>query len=291
MKAKMIVLISLLLISISSTAHAGLYQYSSQIVIDDRDTANLMDDLIFYRDLSRFSDMTYAEQLVSIDALNTEISGAGPWQDNWHLATSAEMQGVSIDDWVNVPNVFLPSDGVDLYAGRYESIGAPGTHMVFEVYPSGSPPWSKNSYGMPDTSSDPTKGAWAVANYQPMPVVLTVEIDIKPGSDPNPINPKSKGLVPVAIFSSTEFDATQVDPTSICLAGANVAVRGKGNKLMAHEEDVNGDGLVDLLVQVETQDFDDLGDGGTVELTGTTFDNQAIVGYDEVIIVPKKKNK
>lgn len=118
-----------------------------------------------------------------------------------------------------------------------------------------------------------------------VPTPMEVEIDIKPGSDPNPINQGSNGLVPVAIFSSPEFDATTVDPTSVSLAGASVAVRGKG-KSMTHEEDVNGDGLVDLVVQVETQGFDDLGAGGTVELTGTTFGGEDIVGYDEVVIVP-----
>ncbi len=114
---------------------------------------------------------------------------------------------------------------------------------------------------------------------------IPVEIDIKPGSDPNPINPGSSGLVPVAIFSSPEFDATQVDPTSVSLAGASVAVRGKG-KSMDHVEDVNADGLLDIVVQVETQGFDGLGAGGTVELTGTTFGGVDIVGYDEIIIVP-----
>ncbi|MFX0203924.1 MAG: hypothetical protein ACFFCW_48120 [Candidatus Hodarchaeota archaeon] len=114
---------------------------------------------------------------------------------------------------------------------------------------------------------------------------IEVGIDIKPGSDPNPINPGSNGLVPVAILSSPEFDATQVDPASVSLAGANVAVRGKG-KSLANEEDVNGDGLIDLVVQVETQGFDDLGAGGIVELTGTTFGGEDIVGYDDVIIVP-----
>jgi hypothetical protein len=117
---------------------------------------------------------------------------------------------------------------------------------------------------------------------------IMVDIDIKPGSDPNPIKQGSNGLVPVAILSSDVFDATQVDPTTVSLAGAGVAVRGKG-KSMAHEEDVNGDGLVDLVVQVETQGLDDLGDGGTVELTGTTFGGEDIVGYDEVVIVPPDK--
>lgn len=117
----------------------------------------------------------------------------------------------------------------------------------------------------------------------------TVDIDIKPGSDPNPINPGSNGLVPVAILSSDDFNATTVDPDSVMLAGASVAVRGKVSKSMVHEEDVNGDGLVDLVVQVETTGFDDLGAGGTVELTGTTFGGEDIVGYDEVVIVPLDK--
>ncbi len=122
----------------------------------------------------------------------------------------------------------------------------------------------------------------------PFECVIDVDIDIKPGSDPNPINPGSKGLVPVAILSSDVFNATQVDPATVYLAGAAVARRGKG-KLMAHHEDVNADGLIDLLVQVETKDFDDLGTGGTVELTGTTYDGRNIVGCDDVVIVPPDK--
>jgi hypothetical protein len=141
---------------------------------------------------------------------------------------------------------------------------------------------SQVHFGVSDGIFSDNSGAYIITLYQ---LGIAVEIDIKPGSDPNPINPGSNGLVPVAIFSSPEFDATQVDPTSVSLAGASVAVRGKG-KSMAHEEDVNGDGLVDLVVQVETQGFNDLGAGGTVELTGTTFGGENIVGYDEIIIVP-----
>jgi hypothetical protein len=129
--------------------------------------------------------------------------------------------------------------------------------------------------------------SWGIDNIEIF-LIIEVDIDIKPGSDPNPINPGSNGLIPVAILSSPEFAARQVDPTSVTLAGASVAVRGKG-KSMAHEEDVNGDGLVDLVVQVETQGLDDLGTGGTVKLTGTTFNGEAIVGYDEVVIVSTKE--
>ncbi len=45
---------------------------------------------------------------------------------------------------------------------------------------------------------------------------IPVTIDIKPGSDPNSINPKSKGKIPVAILSTQDFDAPQmVDKDSL----------------------------------------------------------------------------
>jgi hypothetical protein len=93
-------------------------------------------------------------------------------------------------------------------------------------------------------------------------------------------------LIPVAIFSSPDFDATTVEPTTVELGGATVAVRGKGTKYMAHEEDVDGDGLLDLVVQVETTGFDEVGELGLVFLTGETFDGTPIEGSDVVVIVP-----
>ena len=70
-------------------------------------------------------------------------------------------------------------------------------------------------------------------------------------------------------------------------AGAGVAVRGKGSKLLAHEEDVNEDTLLDLVLQVETENLDpgQIQDGRAV-LTGETYDAQAIEGTDEINVVP-----
>lgn len=129
---------------------------------------------------------------------------------------------------------------------------------------------------------------WIAAPPEPP---LMVEIDIKPGIYPNAINLGSHGLIPVAILSSDEFDATTVDPDTVELAGANieVKVKGKSNKYMAHEDDVDRDGLIDLVVQVATANLDpeSLQDGWAV-LTGTTYDGQNIEGWDEITIVPTK---
>jgi len=126
-----------------------------------------------------------------------------------------------------------------------------------------------------------------LAKYGALPGVVEVDVDIKPGSYPNTINLGSYGLVPVAVLSSENFDATQIDPDTVTLAGAEVAVRGKGNKLMAHEEDVNGDSLLDLVMQVETENFDpNQIQDGRAWLTGATYGGVAIEGSDEICIIP-----
>ena len=63
---------------------------------------------------------------------------------------------------------------------------------------------------------------WALLTLEkvaPPPPVIEVPVDIKPASCPNPLNPKDKGLLPVAIAGTAEFDVTQIDPATIRLEG------------------------------------------------------------------------
>jgi hypothetical protein len=125
------------------------------------------------------------------------------------------------------------------------------------------------------------------------PITQEVEIDIKPGSYPNAINLGSNGVIPVAILSTEDFAATSVNASNVFLAGSGVAVRGKGNNTLAHEEDVNGDGLIDLVIKVETENLDpgQFQDGGAFLRIYETSDpgpeDPALFeGWDEITIVP-----
>jgi hypothetical protein len=120
------------------------------------------------------------------------------------------------------------------------------------------------------------------------PSVIDVIVDIKPDSAENTINLGSMGVIPVGILSTADFDATEVDPWTVELAGAGVAVRGKGSKLLSSIKDLNGDGLMDLEVKVETENLDPgTFQDGAANLIGQTYDGLEIQGQDSITIVPE----
>ncbi|WP_437720041.1 hypothetical protein [Sorangium sp. So ce861] len=114
---------------------------------------------------------------------------------------------------------------------------------------------------------------------------MDVIIDIKPGSFPNSINLRSCGNVPVAIFSTPTFDAATVDPKTVTLAGAPVRIKGNGRPA-ASLQDINGDGLLDLVVHIVTSALQ-LSDTDTqATLAGELSDGTPIAGTDTVRVVP-----
>jgi hypothetical protein len=111
--------------------------------------------------------------------------------------------------------------------------------------------------------------------------VVNVVIDIKPCSYPNVINLKSNGVIPVAILTTKNFDATTVDPLSV-LFGPNGAteVHERG-----HEEDVDGDGDVDLMLHFATQETGIQPGATSASLIGKTYSGQDFEGSDEIVIL------
>lgn len=115
------------------------------------------------------------------------------------------------------------------------------------------------------------------------PAAISLDIDVKPGSDDNPINPTSKGVIPVAVYSTPDFDATTLDVSTLRFGpGGAEATHG------GHDEDVDGDGLVDLMLHFPTEDAGFTGSETEADLAGETTDGIPAVGSDSVKMVGGK---
>ncbi len=154
---------------------------------------------------------------------------------------------------------------------------------------------------------------WALLTLEkvaPPPPAIEVSVDIKPGSCPNPLNVKSKGVLPVAILGTEEFDVSIIDPASVKLtlngngdgevlplrwAYEDVATPFEGELCDCH--DYNGDGYMDLTLKFKIQELVgtlDLGSygGKTIPLTLTgnlmeDYGGTSIYGQDCVRILEK----
>jgi hypothetical protein len=170
------------------------------------------------------------------------------------LATiNGVQQGLYIGGWKNAQPEFYPAGKsftgnvaqMQVFYGRG---GGGGTVTLSDITVTGCPYWTD------------------------------VTIDVKPGSDPNSINLGSKGVVPVAVLTTDEFDAGSVDPASVVFADAS-PVRWA-------LEDVDGDGDVDLVLHFRAQELALDASSTEATLTGSTYDGQEIQGTDSVRIVP-----
>jgi hypothetical protein len=124
--------------------------------------------------------------------------------------------------------------------------------------------------------------------------VIPVDVDIKPVSCPNPLNVGDKGVLPVAILGSEDFEVTQVDPATVELEGVA--------PLRWALEDVAGpgcsgpDGYLDLTIKFKAQEIvTALGDVYDRDvlllwLTGNLkfeFGGAPLMGSDQVWILAK----
>ena len=120
-----------------------------------------------------------------------------------------------------------------------------------------------------------------------------VDIDIKPDTDPNEINPRGTGIIPVAILTTAiadgdaaDFDATTVDHTTVTFEGVmETHVNRRTDEARRHEEDVDDDGDTDLVLHFRQGDTALTCDSTEGTLTGETFDGEAIEGADSVRMV------
>jgi len=188
-----------------------------------------------------------------------------------------------------------PSWYVNVYlidVGAYTVVAAPGLNIpnsgiVVWTFPSslgfGGPCGHTYEFYVENVQ----RTSWIYGPLDQLTVVceIPVAIDIKPGSFPNSINPKSRGTIPVGILSSSTFDApTSVDRTSLTFGRT-----GNEQSLAfcnSSPEDVNVDGFLDLVCHFNTQQTGFQAGDTAGALKGKTVTGTPIIGTDSVRIVP-----
>jgi hypothetical protein len=206
-------------------------------------------------------------------------------------------------EWVNVPGRALNDCNVvrqyvfdDLDPGAYVDLTQTGLSQVNYVRLTDYPGSIDGEFIYPLLGFDLDAIDEAHQRFQDcQPVtVIEVDIDIKPGSDPNCFNINGHGVIPVAILGSADFDVSQIDPSTLMFGGLEVRVKGKGTP-QCSVEDVSGDftypegapdGEPDLVCQFVDNSELWVPDNSTATLTGELLDGTPFEGGDEICIVP-----
>ena len=142
-------------------------------------------------------------------------------------------------------------------------------------------------------------GLGAAYVFELPPVTRIVTIDVKPGDSKNRVRTAGNEEIAVAVLATPTFDATTVDPSTVCFGEAPPAGGSTSYQQPAgvdadcseahrrgHLADVDGDGDIDLVLHFEAaQTGFDSGDT-TARLTGRTTSGAEIAGTDSIRTVP-----
>jgi hypothetical protein len=117
----------------------------------------------------------------------------------------------------------------------------------------------------------------------------TVEVDIKPGNKRNSFKLKSRGVLPVSILGSDDYDVAEIDVSSLLLQGKVAPLRSRLRK--------RAGGYMDLKLKFSSgavqNALGNLQPGQTYDvwITGEFMDGTPILGSDSCVAVPLWRGK
>jgi hypothetical protein len=263
--------------------------------------------------LLRTGNLLYEMALAGMPVDHPNVTAALTYiENNWALGGSSYQRAYCL------------MKGLEAYGIEDEiSVGVSGdwfnetsTYIVSTQNPDGSWPSAPHDGDYPY----PMTAAWALLTLEKAVAVpmITVSIDIKPGSWPNPLNKGSKGVISVAICGTEDFDVMTIDPGKVTMYN-EISESGVASLRWSYEDvatpyedetpdDPDGheetaDGYIDLVFKFDTQEvvemlgLCDYADWMFVKLflKGNLFDEEGgtpIEGFDWVRIQsPKGKGK
>ena len=132
--------------------------------------------------------------------------------------------------------------------------------------------------------------------YSETPCIIEVALDVHPTSCPNPLNKKAKGVTPMAILGTADFDVTTINVSSLRINGVSpvesaledVATPYEGgfSDPVSRDEcsEAGADEIMDLTLKFDTQAILENVDKDVqmMEITGETWDGTPITGQDVV---------
>ena len=273
-------------------------------------TGNLLFEMAFVGDTKETQRVQDAIGYIETHWYDTNLILGWGWNDptgpavaQYHAAyclmKGLETMGIAVDEMSGIADWY--QDLADVIVPQQVSGIGGGYWPVSPCYV-----WPSGSYGtMSDTILSTVWALLTLERAAPPPSQIEVSVDIKPTSCPNPLNVKSKGVLPVAILGTEELDVTTIDPSTVTLEGVSPlrwAMEDVATPYTGEEEgccactEEGADGYMDLTLKFKNQEIvamlGDVEDGDCIilHLTGNLkeeFGGTAIIGEDVVKIIIK----
>ncbi|MDT8322838.1 MAG: immune inhibitor A [Bacteroidota bacterium] len=242
---------------------------------------------------------------INVDGIADDVeSGAGAWTTTgyWHISTTRAASGSS--SWRYANSATGTFQGATINSNCSDQRNS-GTLTSGVIGLGANPTLTFNTlFAIEGVQPD----SYDLMRIEVEEVgVLPAAIDVKPGGCPNPFNVKAPGTLPVAILGSSSFDVTDVNASTVKLAGVMNGPQaplagdvGTPYGMMPMDcMDCNAsgaDGFTDWTFYFASPDVAtaidpvDDGDCETVMVTGRLTSNGAwFAGYDVLSIIKKGK--
>jgi hypothetical protein len=209
-------------------------------------------------------------------------NGDGTFEPAQDFGVGGQTASVTVGDFNNDARQDLATSvgfsSVSVLLGRGDGTFEPAQIFGVGLAPISIAVGDFNGDGQQDLATANEVGTSVSVLINNTAVEIAVTIDVKPGGFPNSINPKSKGVIPVAVLTTDTFDATAVDPTTVFFG----AIGSEAAPVHSVLEDVDGDGNTDIMLHFRTQRTGIVCGDTSASLTGNTFSGQAIKGSDSI---------